>query len=84
MVSTKTSKIPMMPCSDGCFTLAMPWAIGALPMPASFESTPRLTPVAMTCATDAPTKPPNAAAGCRAPATICPSTVGICVTLSRT
>ena len=58
MVSMNTSKMPMTPCSDGCFTLAMPWAMGALPMPASLDSTPRLTPAAMTWATDAPTNPP--------------------------
>ena len=83
MVSMNTSKMPMTPCSEGCFTFAMPWAIGALPIPASFDSTPRLTPAAMTCATDAPTKPPNAAAGCSAPAMICPSTAGICPALIR-
>ena len=81
MVSTKTSKTPTRPCSDGWFTLAMPCAIGALPRPASFDSTPRLTPAATICAKPAPAKPPTAADGVNALETICAMTAGMAVRL---
>ena len=76
IVSTKTSKMPTTPCSAGCRTRAMPCAMGALPRPASFESTPRLTPAEMACDTEAPTKPPSAAVGANALPTISPNISG--------
>ena len=76
IVSMKTSNMPTAPCSAGCFTSAMPWAIGALPSPASLESTPRLTPAATTCAMVAPANPPTAADGVNAPPKIRPTTYG--------
>ena len=63
MVSMKTSKTPTSPWSEGCFTCAIPWAIGALPSPASFDSTPRLIPAAIAWRTVTPRNPPAAACG---------------------
>ena len=83
IVSTKTSKMPTTPCSEGWLTFAMPCAIGALPRPASFDSTPRLMPAATIWATDAPTKPPTAADGENACERISPRTSGTCVMLIR-
>ena len=61
----------------------MPWAMGALPRPASLLRTPRLTPAAMAWATLAPMKPPAAAVGVNASPKICPNTCGSLPALIR-
>ena len=63
MVSTKTSNTPDEPLLGGWFDLGDTVRDGALPSPASFERTPRLTPAAIAWLTPAPMNPPAAAAG---------------------
>ncbi len=76
-VSTKTSKAPQIPCLKGCSVLAVAWAMGAVPNPASFESMPRDIPVCMALATVAPANPPATGAGDKACLNIRAKTSGI-------
>ncbi len=50
-----------MPSDTGSGARAEEWAIGAEPCPASFENRPRLTPLFIANAIDAPINPPTAA-----------------------
>ena len=61
-VSKTDAVMEMSPCSAGVVPSAAAAAIGAVPSPASLENTPRLTP-----ACTAPSKPPKAASGRKAP-----------------
>ena len=44
IVSINTSTIPKKPCSHGELVSLPAWAVGDVPLPASFESIPRATP----------------------------------------
>ena len=52
-----------IPSSIGFSVLEEACAIGAEPCPASFEYSPLFTPLVRAAATEAPKKPPTAAAG---------------------
>ena len=60
MVSTNTPSICTSPCCTGWATVAAAAALGALPMPASLEKSPRLTPLS-SAAIIPPATPPAAA-----------------------
>lgn len=47
IVSTNTPSIWISPCVTGWRVLAVAAAFGALPIPASFENSPRFTPIAI-------------------------------------
>ena len=66
MVSTNTPRDCTKPCFTGCDTVAVAAAFGALPMPASFENRPRLTPFSMAAAMP-PTNPPASSSIPKAP-----------------
>ena len=54
IVSINTPVIAINPFSVGSSEAEAPCAIAAVPKPASLESNPRLTPLAITCPTVAP------------------------------
>ena len=63
MVSKNTSKAPQTPCWKGCSVCAVACTMGAVPIPASFDSIPRDIPCLMASATATPAAPPAPAAG---------------------
>ena len=66
-VSTVTSNTPQSPCLTGWSVLAVACAIGEVPIPASFEYTPRAAPHLSALAVPAPANPPTAAVPVNAP-----------------
>ncbi|MNW56156.1 hypothetical protein D3C74_338600 [compost metagenome] len=75
IVSTNTPSDWIRPCLAGCETVAVAAAFGALPMPASFENRPRLTPLS-SAARIPPAVPATAWSSPNAPSTICRTTPG--------
>ena len=75
-VSTNTSVAPQMPCSTGCFTIALEWIIVELPKPASLENKPLAIPFVTIIINVVPAKPPVAPAGVNAPLKISPIALG--------
>lgn len=65
-VSTMTSKLPQNSCFVGWSFIVAAWAIGAVPIPASFEYNPRANPQRIAAATPAPANPPAAERGVKA------------------
>ena len=65
-LSINVPVIETNPCSAAHSVFAAAAAIGALPSPASFEKTPRATPLRMAIDTVAPANPPTAAIGVNA------------------
>ena len=57
-VSMKTPIMATTPCSCGQLTLAIAWAWGVEPIPASLLNRPRLTPWLMACLSAKPKLPP--------------------------
>lgn len=78
-VSVSTPKAWISPCLTGWLVVAVAAAFGALPIPASFEKIPRLTP----CMSAAPKAPPAAWSKPNAFFTISASTLGSCVMLVK-
>ena len=70
MVSTNTPRDWMSPCLTGWDTVAVAATLGTLPMPASLENRPRLTPLSIAAAMP-PVKPPAISASPKAPPMIC-------------
>ena len=70
MVSAKTSKMPNRPCRSGSAPCAPAWAMGAEPMPASWENMPRSIPHCSARWIPIPAAPPSAAVGVKAEATM--------------
>ena len=58
--------MPISPCRAGCSTSAAPWAMAAVPMPASFVKVPLETP-RRSVVIMLPTRPPVTASGSNAP-----------------
>ena len=81
MVSTKTPSDWINPCLTGCDTVAVAATLGALPMPASLENRPRLTPLSIAAAIP-PVKPPAICCIPNAPPMISAKACGRLVILS--
>ena len=75
-VSMNTPIMATTPCSCGVLTLAMAWAWGVEPIPASLENSPRLTPWLMAVFKAYPKPPPRMALGKKAYLKIMPKVSG--------
>ena len=73
IVSRKTPREAITPCSHGCFASAAAADMVIVPCPASFDIRPRFTP----CASTVPKTPPKNASGLKAPANTLPKKYGI-------